>query len=98
MDLPINRTFTGMRAREREGNQQPVAINVNYASVNKPAVFKVFVKNGVCGCADTLRAWSMVKNDGIIDFLREYLSCHRRSAFTLGSDATKNYTRRHTQV
>lgn len=38
----------------------------------------------------TLQAWSMVKNEGIMDFLREYLSCHRRSVFTLGSDATKN--------
>ncbi len=44
----------------------------------------------------TLRAWSIVKNEGIIDFLREYLSCHRRSVFTLGSDATKNFT--HTQT
>lgn len=44
----------------------------------------------VCVGVYTLRAWSMVMNEGIIDFLREYLSCHRRSVFTLGSDATKN--------
>lgn len=48
-----------------------------------------------CVGAFTLRAWSMVMNEGIIDFLREYLSCHRRSVFTLGSDATKNYTHTH---
>lgn len=48
-----------------------------------------------CACVRTLRACSMVKKDGIIDFLREYLSCHRRSVFTFGSDATKNCTRTH---
>lgn len=48
-----------------------------------------------CACVRTLRAWSIVKKDGIIDFLREYLSCHRRSVFTFGSDATKNCTRTH---
>lgn len=42
----------------------------------------------------TLLACSMVMNVGIMDFLREYLSCHRRSVFTLGSDATKNYKKR----
>lgn len=52
-------------------------------------------QTGGCACVRTLRACSMVKKDGIIDFLREYLSCHRRSVFTFGSDATKNCTRTH---
>lgn len=47
-------------------------------------------------CVFTLRAWSMVMNEGIIDFRREYLSCQRRSVFTLGSDATKNYKKNKT--
>lgn len=40
----------------------------------------------------------MVKNEGIMDFLREYLSYQRRSVFTLGSDATKNCKRADTQT
>jgi len=40
---------------------------------------------------ETFLAWSGVRKDGIIAFLRLYLSCHNRSSLTVGSDATKNY-------
>lgn len=36
-------------------------------------------------------AWFIVRKEGIMDFLRVYLSCHKRSSFTVGSDATKNW-------
>lgn len=42
----------------------------------------------------TFLDWSIVMKDGIIDFLRVYLSCHSRSVFTVGSDATKNWKER----
>lgn len=38
----------------------------------------------------TLLAWSVVMKEGIMDFLRLYLSCHSLSFFTVGSAATKN--------
>lgn len=41
-------------------------------------------------CGLTFRAWSMLMKDGIMDFRSVYLSCHSRSALTVGSDATKN--------
>ena len=38
----------------------------------------------------TFRDWSIVMKDGIMDVRSVYLSCHSRSVFTVGSDATKN--------
>jgi len=36
-------------------------------------------------------AWFIVRNEGIMDLRRLYLSCHSRSSFTVGSEATKNW-------
>ena len=88
------------RTKHRNSSLYPNSMHMIYthSSYTQCVCVRLYLRVCVCVyacvCVCTLWDWSMVMKEGIMDFLREYLSCQRRSVFTLGSDATKNCTRK----